>query len=29
MTKVVNVLKIVWDIICAVAEIINDNRKGE
>ena len=27
MTKVKNVLRIVWDVICVLVEIINENRK--
>ncbi len=27
MTKVKNVLRIAWEIICVLAEIINENRK--
>ncbi len=29
MTKVKNVLRIAWDIICALAAIINESQKGE
>ena len=29
MTKVKNILRIAWDIICALVEIINENRKEE
>ena len=27
MTKVKNVLRIVWDVLCVLVEIINENRK--
>ena len=27
MTKVKNVLRIVWEVLCVLVEIINENRK--